>query len=114
METGQDIEIRKSEDAILAFTVPGQAAIQVARWFTAPQRESLPDEHVLDLDTEDEGGVTLSADGDDLIVEVTLTNEQTEAFPVGELHHELWLEDVQGRRIPVAEGRIAVLDSLRN
>ena len=113
MEVDQDETILRGEDRLLEFTVPDAGTTPIAGWYLAPQRESLLSEHLLDLDT-DAGGVELAAQGDDLVVTVTLTHDQTEAFEPGQYHHELWLEDALGNRVAVAEGTLTILDSLRN
>lgn len=112
MELDQDFTLRRGEDVVLRTTIAGQAEAQIAQWFLAPQRESLFDEHVLDLDSSGIGGVTLTTDGDNLIVDVRLTAAATEAMTPGTYHHELWLEDVLDQHVCVAEGAVEVLDSL--
>jgi hypothetical protein len=51
--------------------------------------------------------------GADLVVDILLTPSQTEEFPIGPMHHELWAT-VNGFPERRAIGTMTVHDTLRN
>ena len=112
MLSGQDVEVKRGQDITLRFTVLGAAGATAAQWHLALAATTALADHDLDRATGGQG-ITLTDEGEDLLVEVALTATQTEGLRVGRRYHELWLTDVEGKDVPVAEGAFLIRDSLK-
>lgn len=112
MKEGQNDKVRRGQDRILRFTVAASAGATAAQWYLAATDSTPVADQDLRLSTGG-NGVTIADQGADLIVEVALSAAQTEALPVGRRFHQLWITDVQGKALPVAEGTFTVVDSLK-
>lgn len=109
--TGLRIELAKGQDETLRFNVAGAAGATAATFFVAFQPSTASEMRDLEVDSAG-GAIILTADGVDLIANVTLTAAQTESLPVGYRTFELWV--TKGQHKPASTGTVIVLDSLRN
>lgn len=112
MLTGQDVEIRRGQAVTIAFHIPGAAGATGAQWYLALANTTAPADRDLARATGGQG-ITLTDQGEDLLVQVALDGTQTENLPVGRRYHELWLTDVESKPVPVAEGSFRIKDSLK-
>ena len=112
MKTKQNFVIGRSEGKRIRFKVIGGAGATEAAWYSAPAPNSTQDEVILAMITPNIG-IGITDVDQDLIVDILLTPDQTEAFPVGNMHHELWatIDGLPERR---AIGTMTVDDTLRN
>lgn len=112
MREGQNITVRRGQDLTLRFTCTDASGASEAYWYVGKTSETPIAERTVWSSTS--GGITMTPNGDDMIVSVALTRVQTEALAVGRLFHQLWLIDGVGNLVPNAEGTLTVKDSLRN
>lgn len=109
---GQDAEIRRGQYVNLEFLVANGAGLVGATWYCAEKPGSLAGDRLVTLTSPTQ--VSVTDQGADLLVRVTLLEAQTEPLPAGRLYHELWVIDSLGRAVPAAEGVLTVQDSLRS
>lgn len=110
-EIKQDCNVWSAEGRTLRFTCAGAATADPVWWYLARTRRAPAADRLLEL-TMPDGSVQTAPDGDDLIVSVILTSDQTIRLPPGRLHHELWCTDETGADRVLAEGAFNLIDSL--
>jgi hypothetical protein len=112
VKTKQNFNVGRSEGKRVQFVIAGGAGATGVAWYAAPAPTSLPEERFAVM-ISPVAGLSMTDQGADLVVVLMLTPEQTEEFPVGAMHHELWatIDGIPERR---SIGTMTVDDTLRN